>query len=376
MSSGSLSPAPSTSALSSYADDLSSIRGKLNGYQSRYPRDDTAEFLPEVFKYLPREGQRNLADDIASCDDDEKLHQLRKSLETGLLHPMRAKGGKTPIITPSPRIGLEDSIENLAALDFESTIESDRRKLRRNCLKRDGNQCVVSQTWDVNNKDRPEGCVIGQLQAVHILPFALGSFTNEEERLETSAIWVNIFRYFPDLRARLNMTPGDVNREDNVMMMLLALHPDFGDFKLIFEATDTPHRYRIKTFDGFSTVYFPHLPQADTYGRRYVQFRSHDTNFPLPNPLFLAVHAAIGNILHATGRGEEIDQLLNDLEGAGSSGLARDGSTNIGDLLSVSRLSVLSEDRNRSQPSTDNAAKPTSAAPRGTENWGPRSQNT
>ncbi|KIN05098.1 hypothetical protein OIDMADRAFT_177417 [Oidiodendron maius Zn] len=376
MSSGSLTPAPSTSELSSCAHDLSSIHGKLNGYKRRYPRDDTTKFLTEFFKYLPREGQKNLADDIASCDDDEKLHQLRKSLETGLLRPMKAKGGRTPTITPSPRIGLEDSIENLAALDFESAIESDRQELRKSCLKRDGNLCVVSQSWDITNADCPDGYTIGPLQAVHILPFALGSFTNEEGRLETSAIWVNIFRYFPDLRARLNMMPGDVNREDNVMMMLSPLHPYFGAFKFIFEATDTPHRYRIKTFPGFPTAFFPHLPQANAYGHRYVQLRSHDANFPVPNPSFLAVHAAIGNILRTTGRGEEIDQLLHDLEGPGSSGLARDGSTNIGDLLSVSRLSVLSEDRNRSQPSTDNAAKPTSAAPRGTENWGPRSQNT
>ena len=88
------------------------------------------------------------------------------------------------------------------------------------------------------------------------------------------------------------------------------------------------------------------------------------------------MHAAIGNILRATGRGEEIDQLLDDLEGAGSSGLVRDGSTNIGDLLSVSRLSVLSEDMNRSQPSTDDVAELTSAARGGTENWKPRPQNT
>ena len=37
---------------------------------------------------------------------------------------------------------------------------------------------------------------------------------------------------------------------------------------------------------------------------------------------------------------------------------------------------LVTEDTNRSQPSTDDAAKPTSAAQRGTENRDPRSQNT
>ena len=56
----------------------------------------------------------------------------------------------------------------------------------------------------------------------------------------------------------------------------------------------------------------------------------------------------------ASGRAEVIEKLLRDL------GLARDGSINIGDLLSVSRLSIPSSGWNRSQPSTNDGAKHTS----------------
>ena len=93
--------------------------------------------------------------------------------------------------------------------------------------------------------------------------------------------------------------------------------------------------------------------------------------------MYLAVHAAIGNILHASGRAEVIGKLLYDLGNAGGLGLANDGSTNIGDLLSMTRLSTLSSGWNRPQPSTNDEAKPTSAAGLpGAENWKPKSQNT
>lgn len=66
----------------------------------------------------------------------------------------------------------------------------------------------------------------------------------------------------------------------------------------------------------------------------------------------------------ASGRAEVIEKLLRDLGNAGGLGLARDGSTNIGDLLSVSRLSIPSSGWNRSQPSTNDGAKHTSVQTR------------
>jgi hypothetical protein len=49
-----------------------------------------------------------------------------------------AKGGRTPAITPFPRLGVEDSIENLDSLDLESIGRAQQEQLYRNCLKRDG----------------------------------------------------------------------------------------------------------------------------------------------------------------------------------------------------------------------------------------------
>lgn len=115
----------------------------------------------------------------------------------------------------------------------------------------------------------------------------------------------------------------------------------FGKFHFIFEATQTPNRYLLKVFPKFSSGYLVFLPHD-----RFVTFTSHDGRYPLPHPTLFAVHAAIGNILHLSARGEKIGALKRDL-GDMSGGLATDGSTRIEDLLSVSKLSILSSGANR-----------------------------
>lgn len=69
-------------------------------------------------------------------------------------------------------------------------------------------------------------------------------------------------------------------------------------------------------------------------------FINHDPRNALPNPELIAVHAAIGKILHASGRGDKTEKLIRDL-GEGEQMLSPDGTTNISDLLSVTGLSTL-----------------------------------
>ncbi|KAJ5430112.1 hypothetical protein N7491_007128 [Penicillium cf. griseofulvum] len=147
-------------------------------------------------------------------------------------------------------------------------------------------------------------------------PFALGSFTNDDERRRISEVWVNIFRYFPSLRFTLNMSTEDVNRKDNIMMMINPLFEEFGLFYFVLKDTPTPNCYTLKLFPRFASIYTPLLPRN-------------------------RLHAAIGNILHASGRTESIEKLIRDLGETGGPALSKDGSTNISDLLSISHLSLL-----------------------------------
>jgi hypothetical protein len=189
------------------------------------------------------------------------------------------------------------------------------------------------------------------LEAAHIIPFALGSFQADDgEAVDRHAkIWVNLRRYFPVLR-NLFFTSEQINLEKNVLMLDSQIHTEFGQFRLIFEATGVAHQYRIKTFPDTFTGPIQNLPK-----NRLVKFRVHKGNWSLPDPNLLNIHACIGNFLHMSGQAEIIDKVLKDLEECG--GLAPNGSTNIEDLLAASGLSLLPSIANEttgSQESTEN----------------------
>jgi hypothetical protein len=324
---------------------------KLNSYAPLEPTDKTKDFLGDFFKILPPDGKKNLAGDVSGCANDEKLRQLVQSIRNSLLIPMKAQGGKTPTeITPSPRSGVEDSIENLKSLNIEPISGSSQSQLRHRCLERDGNKCLATGYYS-HSHTHPRNALTTHLEAAHIIPFALGSFqANNGEAVDRHAkIWVNLRHYFPVLR-NMSFTSEQINSEKNVLMLDSQLRTEFGQFRLIFEATGVAHQYRIKTFPDTATAPIRNLPK-----NRLVKFRVHKGSWELPDPKLLEIHASIGNFLHMSGQGEIIDKVLKDFEDCG--GLAPSGSTNIEDLLAVSSLSLLPSNANETPGSQRSAEK-------------------
>ncbi|KAJ5756665.1 hypothetical protein N7533_006208 [Penicillium manginii] len=132
----------------------------------------------------------------------------------------------------------------------------------------------------------------------------------------------------------MSFTSEQINSEKNILMLDSQIHREFGQFRLIFEATGVTHQYRIKTFPDTATGPIRNLPK-----NRLVKFRIHKGSWELPDPKLLEIHACIGKFLHLSGQAEIIDKVLKDFEDCG--GLAPSGSTNIEDLLAVSSLSLL-----------------------------------
>ena len=215
-------------------------------------------------------------------------------------------------------------------MDLESTSREPR--LRTECLRRDGRSCVITGVSDVDNPI--PGSITGVLEAAHILPFALGSYRNETESLRNCLIWTNIFRFFPSLRSRLGFMSDDINRIDNVMMLLQTIRYEFGRFHISLAATDTENTYTIKTFRGMPTMCNFFLPPNGQ-----VVLTSHDDRYKLPHPILLQVHNAVAHILHLTGRGEKAEKLQREYEDAQS--LAPGGGSDVESLLAFSSLGVL-----------------------------------
>ncbi|KAJ5692831.1 hypothetical protein N7462_002254 [Penicillium macrosclerotiorum] len=318
--------------------DRSILERRLRKYVPLNGEDPTEQggirhFLQSFFTVLPDDGKKNLADNIARCNTDAELRQQVDSIRTGLLYPLRALGGKTPSeITPAPRAGVEDSIEELRSLNVRPITRGPQAQLRDHCLERDGYRCVVTGQYSSKHR-HPPNSITTILQAAHIIPFALGSFNvdNSEPINRNAIIWVNLRRYFPVLRA-MAADQQIINHESNVLMLDPVTHLEFGQFHIILEATSVTHQYHVKAFPNAATNPLTYLSND-----RLIKFKNHAGHWSLPDPALIQVHASIGNFLHMVGMAELLDKIVDDYDDCG--GLNPNGSTNIADMLALKGLS-------------------------------------
>ncbi|KAB8229459.1 HNH endonuclease signature motif containing protein [Aspergillus alliaceus] len=324
-----LSDAPSNVTL--YLLEVN-VKERLAAYIPKDANDDTFSFLQNTFQYLPTDGKANLADDIESCCSDEELQQLAKHIDTALIRPFLAVGGKSKPLTPSPRFGTEDSIEDLLS-EIDDPVVREQERLRTQCLSRDGYRCVITKAYEETANPPPQIPFVGNLIAAHIIPFCLGSFSTNDELRGLGEIWQCFYRYFPGVRSRLNFTQASINDMQNVMMLERhAVHTHFGRFKLALEPTSVESQYRI--WHSFTTglpLYAHSFPQD-----RIITLKAQDGRYPLPSPILIETHYLIARIINATGRGEVVNDILRDYNETPT--LARDGTTDISRLLSVTTL--------------------------------------
>lgn len=93
--------------------------------------------------------------------------------------------------------------------------------------------------------------------------------------------------------------------------------------------------YKVKTYGDFDNWLFDRMPAPNEHGDRLVTLTQH-TGHALPSPVLLEAHAVIAEILHASGQGEQIDEILRDWDSIRC--LSSDGSTDLERLLSLVRV--------------------------------------
>jgi hypothetical protein len=98
---------------------------------------------------------------------------------------------------------------------------------------------------------------------------------------------------------------------------------------------DQENTYKIKTYSMFQTWLTSNLPSPNNDNERLVKFEKH-SDCELPSRVLLETHAAIAEILDASGQAEQIDELLDKYEDTRY--LAADGSTNLQRFLSLALI--------------------------------------
>jgi hypothetical protein len=119
----------------------------------------------------------------------------------------------------------------------------------------------------------------------------------------------------------------NIDRPFNAISLSHDFHAMFGSFDLFFkEEAGIPHRYTVDWWNDFPPGFRRGLPKI--VDLRLTPGRTCDP----PSPDFFAIHRAIGQILHLSGAGQVIEEILRDLE---VHLLRADGSTPVGDYVNL-----------------------------------------
>ncbi|KAL2256825.1 hypothetical protein VTK26DRAFT_1067 [Humicola hyalothermophila] len=257
--------------------------------------------------------------------------------------PLKASARKTP--QPSP--AYHSAIQRLqgSGVGFAGTPER-ISALRGACLIRDRHRCVVTRKFDRtealkritsargaaqdddgNLLNEEQYGIFEPLEVAHILPHSLTKLGRGEELNPSKQAALAILNMFDHGAGHL-IEGVDIDRPRNALTLTLNMHDLFGNFHIYFEPVPDaePHTYRIESF----------LPPSFVGGLLPVTrtlFLTDSRTIDPPSARLLAIHRAIGHILHLSAAGSYIDNILRDMEDAGERGARADGSTDLGRLV-------------------------------------------
>ncbi|KZT10242.1 uncharacterized protein LAESUDRAFT_721578 [Laetiporus sulphureus 93-53] len=254
----------------------------------------------------------------------EQLTDLAYYYWTNIIVRVRSAGGRTPAPSSHP-----------SRKDFEPTVKPEPAKglsvLKAEALVRDGYKCVITEKVDWKHVAEVKiRTGLGKAEAAHIMPFSLNDFeeTNVPTLANKTAIWTALQAFSG--RILDGLKGNGINSLENVLTLEACMHQMFGELVLALEPVEAkPNVYRILTW-GNATDSREFLPEVVTLSDHS------NSGKALPNRAYLSLHAAICKVLHASGRAEELDRILEDLNEGETPVLSHDGST--ADLLEIALL--------------------------------------
>ncbi|KAG8899708.1 peroxisomal assembly protein, partial [Tulasnella sp. 403] len=326
---------------------------RLNSKETElYPK-----LLYAMLEFAPCEdGKSYVAQRITRCSSNEDLHDLAREWIDSLLLPsaylthyiladcpspdlVKVQGGRTSVPSSHDSAVAQYWGAHTLSATLEPTTR-DRGLMKLNALKRDSYRCMVSKLQDSQHFKKELGGFGMRTEVAHILPFSLNTLKNDQmasefpllqlmvtylyaaQSLQKPRVW-EIIEMFS--RVRLDELDGqDINRLENILTLSSVIHREFGELNIWLKSVeDKPHCYRLEMASSVGEMFPPIImPAAGTV----VEFTTSDlTDLPLPDPRYLALHAACAQVAHASGAAKYIDELLRDMEDR--TVLAEDGSS-------------------------------------------------
>ncbi|KAJ8126391.1 hypothetical protein O1611_g7245 [Lasiodiplodia mahajangana] len=260
--------------------------------------------------------------------------------------PLKASAKRTP--QPSP--DYHSAVQEGQAAIAQGFVGTPARvaTLRGECLIRDHHRCVISRSFDTrearnrfkreistqpakDDEGRPllQEQRYANLEVAHILPHSLMKVNSNSQLDNSREAALRILNMFD--QGVVNLIEGaDIDRPSNALTLTKDLHEQFGDFQIFFEPIEDaqqPHTYRVDTFEPPPIALSMGLPVTRTF------YLSETRTIDPPSPRLLAIHRAIGHILHLSSAGDYINRLLQDMD---EKAIPADGSVDVGRMVQLS----------------------------------------
>ncbi|KJA16259.1 hypothetical protein HYPSUDRAFT_147992, partial [Hypholoma sublateritium FD-334 SS-4] len=283
--------------------------------------------LGYLIHYVPTErGLKMVVEEICSCDDDSALLVVGKMCYDHYIRAFRANRGCAP--TPSNHAS-RAAFDTIADMINDTIVDAPQShaNAKQNALIRDGYRCVVTGKYDwpsvmeireLEEKVRSDFSLrIEATECVHIFAESanLDIGPASAKRDHSATLWAVMHRFGHDeLPEALNGTK--VHRLENVMTLVPGFHYSFDQLQVWFVATVQKNKYKLEAANAFTLRGYPEC----------VTFTTPDqAKFPVPSPIYLAIHAACAKVAHLSGAAECIDKFYRDM--GESMTLASDGTS-------------------------------------------------
>lgn len=111
---------------------------------------------------------------------------------------MRAHGGKTPAVTPSPLDDAELEIDAVVATMVQCPSRKEQPNLKDMCLERDNHRCMITGFYNRTARKHFPAEQIGQhtlnTDLAHIIPFSMGKYEDREQVRQPLPVLINANR--------------------------------------------------------------------------------------------------------------------------------------------------------------------------------------
>ncbi|KAH9482082.1 hypothetical protein JR316_0004177 [Psilocybe cubensis] len=275
-----------------------------------------ARILGYLIHYVPTDqGLKTIVDEIASCKDDTACLQLGRMYFDHYIRAFKAKKGRTP--TPSSHAS-RPSFDTIQDMIKDTLVEAPQshRQAKQLALIRDGYRCVVTGGYDASSvrtiaelKRRvtsdPKG-VSALTECAHIFAESTNASIGpgSEKREYAASMWAVMTRFGYEKRPE-ELNGARIHRLENILTLVPNFHGLFDLLQVWFTATEIENKYKLEAVDSLILRPYP----------EYVTFTSPDpAKYPLPSPVYLAIHAACAKVAHLSGAAAYIDKYNEDLD--------------------------------------------------------------